>query len=265
MNIGVIGCGYWGPNLIRNLFTSGRCDSVYCFDSRSDALHRMLVLFPSLIPAASIDELLGHCDAIMIATPVNSHFALARRALEQGKGVFVEKPLATHFEEGEILVEQARRKHLALMTGHTFLYSPAVRRIRQYIAEGTIGDVLSIRSSRTNLGIHRHDVNVIWDLAPHDVSMLLYWLGEAPSRVSASGHACIGQNIDTAHLHLKFPSGPVADLEVSWLSASKVRLTEIIGRSRMVSYNDLSMTEKLKLCDASATLMPADGKQGKRA
>lgn len=256
MNLGVIGCGYWGPKLIRNLFASGRCDSIHCFDSKADALHRMLLQFPSLIPASGYEELLGICDAIMIATPVSSHFPLACRALDAGKGVFVEKPLATSFQEGEFLVDLAARKHIALMTGHTFLYSPAVKKIRQYISDGTLGEVLSIRSSRINLGIHRQDVNVIWDLAPHDVSMLLYWLGEAPSRVSASGHACIGQNIDTAHLHLKFSSGAVADLDVSWLSASKTRLTEIIGRSRMVSYNDVSADEKLKLSDASAILPP---------
>lgn len=256
MNIGVIGCGYWGPNLIRNLFASGRCDSVHCFDSNADAMHRMLVQFSSLIPAAGYEELLGRCDAVMIATPVNSHFPLACRALDAGRGVFVEKPLAVSFAEGEFLVDMAARKHLALMTGHTFLYSPAVKKIRQYIADGTMGEILSIRSSRINLGIHRQDVDVIWDLAPHDVSMLLYWLGEAPSRVSASGHACIGQKIDNAHLHFKFASGAIADLDVSWLSPSKVRLTEIIGRSRMLSYNDVSANEKLKLADISASLAP---------
>lgn len=255
MNVGVIGCGYWGPNLIRNLFASGRCRSIYAFDAAPKALQKSVGQFPGLTPATSIPELLTRCDAVMIATPVKSHYALARQALLAGKGVFVEKPLTSSFSQALELVELASRSRLALMTGHTFLYSPAVSKVRQYIADGTLGEVFSLSSSRVNLGIHRHDINVIWDLAPHDLSMLLCWLQESPIRVAAIGRACVGQNIDVASLHLEFPSGAIANLEVSWLAPNKLRRTVIVGSKKMVVYDDTSTNEKLKLYDSSARVM----------
>lgn len=200
MNVGVIGYGYWGPNLVRNLFASGRCDSICCFDADQRALRKAVGQFPALIPTASLQETFELCDAVMIATPVKSHYAITHQALSAGKAVFVEKPLTSSFAEGVELTKLAARKNLALMTGHTFLFSPAVRKIRQYVLNGALGEVFSLSSSRVNLGIHRHDVNVIWDLAPHDLSMLLYWLQESPTRVSAMGRACIGRNIDVASL-----------------------------------------------------------------
>jgi predicted dehydrogenase len=255
VKVGVIGCGYWGPNLIRNLFASGRCESVYCFDTAPKLMRKMLGQFPSLAPTTSIDDPLQCCDAIMIATPVKSHYPIARQALDAGKSVFVEKPLTASFSEGAELVELAERKQVALMTGHTFLYSPAVRKIRQYFLDGTLGETFSISSSRVNLGIHRQDVNVIWDLAPHDLSMLICWLQESPSRVAAVGRACVGHNIDVASLHLQFPSGAIANLEVSWLAPNKLRRTVIVGSRKMVVYDDTSANEKIKLYDSSATML----------
>lgn len=257
MNIGIVGCGYWGPNLIRNVFASGRCASVYCFDAKTVALHQAVRRFPLLKPCASLEELLAFCDAIMIATPVKSHFSLAHAALSQGRGVFVEKPLTSCLSEALQLVELAADQGLPLMTGHTFLYSPAVRKIRRYIAEGTLGEIYSLSSSRVNLGLHRNDVNVIWDLAPHDLSMLLYWLGEAPARISALGRACVGRNVDVASLHLEFPSGAIANIEVSWLAPSKLRRTVVVGSKKMVVYDDTLTNEKIKLYDSGASMIPA--------
>jgi predicted dehydrogenase len=153
VKVGVIGCGYWGPNLIRNLFASGRCEAVYCYDAAPKALHHAVGRFPSVIPASSLEEIIEHCDAVMIATPVKSHSQVAYHALSAKKGVFVEKPLTSSLLEGQALVELAARKRLALMTGHTFLYSPAVRKIREYVSSGALGEIFSLSSSRVNLGI----------------------------------------------------------------------------------------------------------------
>jgi predicted dehydrogenase len=254
VKIGVVGFGYWGPNLVRNLFASRRCDAVYCFDAAPKALQNAVAQFPFLTPATSLDELISLCDGIMVATPVKSHGAISRKILDANKGVFVEKPLTASFAEAEELFEIASRKKLPLMTGHTFLYSPAVRKIREYIEEGALGEVYSVSSSRVNLGIHRQDVNVIWDLAPHDLSMLLCWLQESPVRVSAIGRACVGKNIDFASLHLEFPCGCIASVEVSWLAPNKLRRTVVVGSRKMVVYDDTLADEKIKLYDSSASV-----------
>jgi predicted dehydrogenase len=255
VKVGVIGFGYWGPNLVRNLFASRRCQSVHCFDAAPKALHNAIGRFPLLIPETSLENLLAVSDAVMIATPVKSYYTLAREALAAGNAVFVEKPMTSSFAEGAKLLDFAAQKRLPLMTGHTFLYSPAVLKIREYIDDGTLGEIFSLSSSRVNLGIHRQDVNVIWDLAPHDISMLLYWLQESPTRVAAMGRACVGSNIDVASLHLEFPSGCIANIEVSWLAPNKLRRTVVVGSHKMVVYDDTLANEKIKLYDSSASVM----------
>ncbi len=257
MKVGVVGCGYWGPNLVRNLVGTSRCETVSCYDASPKALQQVLGRFPSVTPVTSLEEMLTLCDAVMIATPVKSHYAIAKQALMAGKGVFVEKPLTSSYGEAAELVELALRRKLAIMTGHTFLYSPAVRKIQRYIADGTLGEVFSLSSQRVNLGIHRQDVNVIWDLAPHDLSMLLYWMRECPARISAVGRACVGRNIDFASLHLEFLSGAIGSIEVSWLAPNKLRRTVVVGSKKMVVYDDTLANEKIKLYDSGATMMPA--------
>lgn len=254
MNIGVIGCGYWGPNLIRNLFVSHRCKTVYCFDAAPQVLQKAVTQFHGLTPTASVDELLSLCDAVMIATPVKSHYTLARQALQSGVALFVEKPLTASVHESLELLALAAQKNLPLMTGHTFLYSPAVQKIREYVNNGALGEIEWLSSSRVNMGKHRNDVNVIWDLAPHDLSMFLYWLGEAPLRIAAKGRACLERGLDVAWVQMEFPSGAVANLELSWLSPVKLRRTTIAGRKKSVCYDDLLSTEKLKLYDSSAEI-----------
>ena len=262
MKVGVIGCGYWGPNLVRNLFATGRCSTIECFDASARAMAKILGQFPGLAPARSAEEMIAECDAIVIATPVKSHYALARQVLLAGKAVFVEKPLTASVVESLQLAELASARRLPLMTGHTFLYSPPVRKIRQYVADGTLGEVYYLTSSRENLGIHRADVNVLWDLAPHDLSMLLYWLQEAPRRVAAFGRACVGSHIDFASMHMEFPSGTAATVGVSWLAPHKLRRMVVSGKKRMVIYDDAASDEKIKLCDSGASMIEAPASFG---
>lgn len=248
MKVGVIGCGYWGPNLVRNLIETNRCESVYCYDVNPEPMQKVGRRYPLAQLASSLEQLLDACDAVMVATPVLSHCQIAKLALERGKGVFVEKPMAASSAECEEMIELAEQKRVTLMVGHTFIYSPPVRKIREYCDRGLLGDVYFLSSYRVNLGIHRRDVDVMWDLAPHDLSMFLYWMQESPIRVSAAGRACIGKLLDIASIRLQFPSGAIANLEVSWLAPSKLRRTMLVGSRSMVLYDDMDV-EKVKFYD----------------
>lgn len=252
MNVGVIGLGYWGPNLIRNLLESQRA-SVHCFDTNPLAMVRLKRRFPSVTFSASLRTLLQHCDAVMIATPVLTHYCLVKEALKAGKAVFVEKPLCSSSAEALELIELADQKHCVLMVGHTFVYSPAVNRVRDYIQSGVIGDLYFLSSSRVNLGIHRSDVDVIMDLAPHDLSTFIYLLGEYPTKVSAFGRACVGKMLDVASLRLEFPSGIFANLEVSWLAPRKLRRMVLVGSKSMLVYDDTAV-DKIQLYDRGVAL-----------
>jgi predicted dehydrogenase len=252
MNIGVFGLGYWGPNLIRTLLESKRAN-VHCFDTNPRAMVRLKSRFPSVTFSASSRTLLQHCDAVMIATPVLTHYSLAKEALEAGKSVFVEKPLSSSSAEALELIRLAEERQSVLMVGHTFLYSPAVNRVREYIRSGVIGDLYFLSSSRVNLGIHRSDVDVILDLAPHDLSTFIYLLGEYPTRVSAFGRACVGKMLDVASLRLEFPSGVFANLEVSWLAPRKLRRMVLVGSKSMLVYDDTAV-DKIQLYDRGVAL-----------
>jgi len=248
VNVGVVGCGYWGPNLIRNLIETNRCESIYCYDLNPRPTQKVGRRYPSVQLATSMEQLLDASDAVMVATPVSTHCQVAKLVLERGKGVFIEKPMAASSAECTELMELAEQKGATLMVGHTFVYSPPVRKIREYRDRGLLGDVYFLSSYRVNLGIHRHDVDVMWDLAPHDLSMFLYWMQESPVRVSAAGRACIGKMSDIASIRLEFPSGAIANLEVSWLAPSKLRRTVLVGSKSMVLYDDMDV-EKVKFYD----------------
>jgi predicted dehydrogenase len=252
MNVGVIGLGYWGPNLIRNLLESQRAN-VHCFDTNPLAMVRLKSRFPSVTFCSSSKALLQQCDAVMIATPVLTHYSLVKEALEAGKGVFVEKPLSSSSAEALELIQLAEQRGCVLMVGHTFLYSPAVNRAREYIRSGVIGDLYFLSSSRVNLGIHRSDVDVIMDLAPHDLSTFIYLLGEYPIRVSAFGRACFGKMLDVASLRLEFPSGIFANLEVSWLAPRKLRRMVVVGSKSMLVYDDTAV-DKIQLYDRGVAM-----------
>jgi predicted dehydrogenase len=256
VSVAVVGLGYWGPNLVRNLYELPDADVPYACDTREDTFSKISRRYPAVKCSTSYDEVLDdpEVDAVAIATTVSTHYDLARRALEAGKHVFVEKPLASSVEEAVALSTLAQANGLVLMPGHTFLYSPPVNKIRDLIASGTLGEIYSVSMSRVNLGLHQPDVSVVWDLAPHDFSILRYWLDETPTHVSALTRGCIIPTTpDVAFIHLLFGSSAIASVELSWLAPSKLRRTTIIGSERMVVYDDTS-SEPVRIFDSGVTL-----------
>ena len=256
MNAAVVGLGYWGPNLVRNLHELEGAEVAYVCDLREDALAKISRRYPSVATTTSYADVLEDpaVDAVVIATPVSSHYPLAAAALGAGKHVFVEKPLAASSEESEELIALAEERELVLMPGHTFLYSPPVNMIRDLIHRGDLGEIYFVSTSRVNLGLHQSDVSVAWDLGPHDFSILRYWLEETPTHASALSRGCVIPDIpDVAFINMEFPSGTVAHVELSWLAPSKLRRTTIVGSERMVVYDDTSI-EPVRVFDSGVTL-----------
>jgi predicted dehydrogenase len=256
LQIGVVGLGYWGPNLVRVLHELPEASPTMAFDTRPEALSRLTARYPAVREAQSYEEILEdeQLDGVAIATPVSTHYELAVAALDAGKHVFLEKPLAASSEEANLLIRLARRNRVTLMPGHTFLYSPPVNLGRELIRGGNLGEVYFISMSRVNLGVHQSDVSVIWDLGPHDFSILRYWLGEMPVRASALARGCVIKDTpDVAFIDLEFPSGTIAHVELSWLAPSKLRRTTIVGSKKMVVYDDTSV-EPIRIFDSGADL-----------
>ncbi len=250
--VGVIGCGYWGPNLVRNLVENRRCKGVVACDLERTRLDYIKQRYPLAGATSDFQYVLDDkdVDAVMIATPLSAHFPLARRALEAGKHVFVEKPFAHTAAQARELIDLAETNGLVLMVGHTFEYSPAVQKIREVIKAGELGNIYYISSSRVNLGLHQKDVSVVWDLAPHDLSMIFAWLDEPPIQVSAVGRDYVQPGLpDVAFIDLVFGSGVIAHVQVSWLSPSKLRNTTIVGSRKMLVYDDTEHLEKVKIFD----------------
>ena len=254
--VAVVGLGYWGPNLVRNLYEIAETQLVAVGDLREERLETVGRRYPSVKRTTSYDELLAdpEIEAIAIATHVSSHHPLAKRALEAGKHVFVEKPLAASVAEAEDLIALARAQQRVLMPGHTFLYSPPVNVIKGLIDAGDLGDIYFISTSRVNLGLHQPDVSVVWDLAPHDFSILRYWLEETPLSAAALSRGCIVPGTpDVAFINLDYPSGTLAHVELSWLAPSKLRRTAIVGSRKMVVYDDTS-SEPVRIFDSGVDL-----------
>ena len=236
-----MGLGYWGPNLLRVLSDMTEVDVKWMCDLDRSRLSRYRRQHPDTSVTESIDEVLGDpdVDAVFLATPVFTHFELAAKSLRAGKHVFVEKPLAPSSDEASALLDLAGAQGVNVMCGHTFLYSPAVRQIGEMLGRGDLGKVFFISSSRVNLGLHQRDVSVVWDLGPHDFSILVYWLGEVPEAVRAVGRDSIVDGIhDVAFVTLTFSSGVVANVELSWLAPSKLRRTVLVGSEQMIVYED---------------------------
>jgi len=256
LTIAVVGLGYWGPNLIRNLHDLPLVKTIVACDVLAARLQRITRRYPSVTATTRYDDLLtdSTVDAVVIATPISTHYPLAAAALLAGKHVMVEKPLAASSDQAASLIELAERLSLVLMPGHTFLYSPPVILIRSLIAGGEVGDIYFISTSRVNLGIHQPDVSVAWDLGPHDFSILRHWLDETPARVSALARACIMPGVpDVAFVDLEYTSGAVAHVELSWLAPSKLRRTTIVGSRKMIVYEDTS-NEPVRVFDSGATV-----------
>lgn len=241
VNVGVVGLGYWGPNLVRAIAEMPAARLSWLCDLDEQLLDTFAVRYPGPRRATDLQHLLDdpELDALLIATPVSTHYDLAARALDAGKHTFVEKPLAPSSELASELLQRAQARERVLMCGHTFLYSPPVRAVKELLRAEELGEIFFVSSSRVNLGIHQPDISVIWDLGPHDFSILLYWLEEVPTAVRAVGRDSIVSGIpDVAFVSLTYPSGIVANVELSWLAPSKLRRTVIVGSRKMVVYDD---------------------------
>jgi predicted dehydrogenase len=256
VSVAVVGLGYWGPNIVRNLVELPGAEVAIVCDQRQDSLDKISAKYPFIPTTTDYEEMLEDpsIDAVAIVTPVSTHYPLAEAALEAGKHVFVEKPLAASSMEAVQLMELAAGQELVLMPGHTFLYSPPVNMIRSLIADGDLGEIYFVSTSRVNLGLHQPDVSVAWDLGPHDFSILRYWLGETPTHVSAASRGCILPGTpDVAFINLEFASGIIAHVELAWLAPSKLRRTTVVGSEKMVVYDDTS-NESVRVFDSGVML-----------
>lgn len=252
VRVAVVGLGYWGPNLVRNLHELPIAEVTYACDLRPSVLEPIRRRYPTIPTTTSFDEVLRDpmVEAVAVATPVSTHHPLALQALHAGKHVFVEKPLAASSAQAAELIAAAEAAGLVLAPGHTFLYSPPVKMIESLIRSGELGDIYFISTSRVNLGLHQSDASVVWDLGPHDFSILRYWLGETPTHVSALSRSCIIPGTpDVAFINLEFSSGIVAQVELAWLAPSKLRRTTVVGSRKMVVYDDTS-SEPVRVFDS---------------
>ncbi len=254
--IGVVGCGYWGPNMVRNLSQNMNVSEVACCDLNEERLKQMKQLFHKTTTTANYKDLLNSdIDAVVIATPVATHYKLAKEFLEKGKHVLVEKPITNNSTEALELAQIAEKAGRTLMVDHTFEYTVSVRKIKEILEKKELGRIFSISITRINLGLFQKDINVIWDLAPHDISILRHILGTEPISVRAFAETHVmPNNADTAYIMIKFPDNITAHIHVSWLSPRKIREMTIIGSEKMLVYDDVSQNEKLKIYDKSVSI-----------
>jgi predicted dehydrogenase len=259
LRVGVIGYGYWGPNLVRNFMSAPGSEVVAVSDLIEERLFPLRKIYPNLKTTRNSTQLINDpsIDAIVIATPVSSHFDLALATLKAGKHVLVEKPLAANSEQAQRLIDEARARELILMVDHTFVYTDAVRKIRELISSGSLGEIYYYDAVRVNLGLFQHDVSVIWDLAIHDLSIMDHVLPSKPVAISATGISHVqGQPENVAYITLFFPNTQIAHIHVNWLTPVKVRHTLIGGSEKMILYDDLEPSEKVKVYDKGITVTP---------
>lgn len=257
IGVGLVGCGYWGPNVLRNLTAIAEAEVRTICDLDRKQLEPLARRYPAVRAVTDFEDLLADdgIDAICICTPVQSHYPLARAALEAGKHVMLEKPLTDSVETAVRLVELAESRGLMLHVDHTFVYTGAVRKIRSIIDTGELGDLLYLDSVRINLGLFQSDVNVVWDLAPHDVSIMTHLIDAAPVWVSAIGSTHLGSLESQAYVTIRYPGSTIAHLHVNWLAPVKLRSTVIGGTKRMIVYDDLEPSEKVRVYDKGVTLI----------
>jgi predicted dehydrogenase len=256
ISVGVVGCGYWGPNLIRNFAENEGAVLRWVCDKDARHLSKVARRYPVARASSDYAELLAdsRLDAVIIATPVATHYDFARRALEAGKHVLVEKPFTASAREAEELIALAERRGLTLMVDHTFIYTGAVRKIKETVDAGELGDLLYFDSVRVNLGLFQRDINVVWDLAPHDFSIMDYVVGREPTALLATGSSHIEPGIENiAYVQLRFGDSLIANFHFNWLSPVKIRRTLIAGSRRMIVYDDIEPTEKIRVYDKGVT------------
>ncbi|MGO8817326.1 MAG: Gfo/Idh/MocA family protein [Terriglobia bacterium] len=258
---GIIGYGYWGPNIVRNLQGLDSAQVVAVCDKTPKAQKLAKHSYPNVLVTGDANDVLRSrdIDAVAIVTPVWTHFELAKAALENGKHVFLEKPLTSTVAQAEELIELAERKHLKIMVDYTFLFTGAVRKIRQLVDQGELGDLYYYDSTRVNLGLFQHDIDVIWDLAPHDLSIMNYLIQKEPEAVVATGQAHLNGHADVAFITVYFPENTIAHINVNWLSPVKVRTTLIGGEKKMLVWNDLEADEKVKVYDKGVQITSREG------
>lgn len=265
VNVGVIGCGYWGPNLIRNFNQINNCRVLWCADLRDERLSHMKEIYPNIKITKNYMDIINdkNVTAIAIATPVSKHFEIAKKALLSNKHTLIEKPITHNAEDAKELVKIAKKNKKILMVDHTFEYAAAMNKIKEIIKNDELGKILSIDMIRVNLGLFQKDINVIWDLAPHDISILLFLMKRMPISVKADGMDHIQKGIvDDAHLTLKFPDKIMVHIHVSWLDPLKIRKITIVGNKKMLVYDDTGQNGKIKIYDKGVNLeknnMPKD-------
>lgn len=261
IRFGVIGYGYWGPNIVRNLSGLPDAKLVAICDQNETALKKAQNAYPGIRVTSDSDDLLTatDIDAIAVITPVWTHFELAKEALLNGKHIFVEKPFTTTSAQAEQLVDLAARLNLQIMVDHTFLFTGAVRKIRELMNDGTLGKIYYYDSMRVNLGLFQHDVDVLWDLAPHDLSIVDYLVGKPPDAVVATGEKHLNGLVDVAHMTIYYPDNVIAHINVNWLSPVKVRMTLIGGEKKMIVWNDLDADEKIRVYDRGVNVTTREG------
>jgi predicted dehydrogenase len=261
MNFGVIGYGYWGPNIVRNLTTIEGSKILTIADLDPSAQERARKAYPGIkITSDAMDVILSaDIDAVAIVSPVWTHFELAKAALENGKHVFVEKPLTSNSAQGEELINLAQKKNLRIMVDHTFLFTGAVRKISELLDQEALGKLYYYDSTRVNLGLFQHDINVLWDLAPHDLAIIDYLVKSTPEAVVATGQKHLNGHEDIAFMTLYFPDKVIAHINVNWLSPVKVRTTLIGGEKKMLVWNDLEADEKLRVYDRGVNITSQEG------
>jgi len=261
IRVGIIGYGYWGPHIARNFNSADDCEVAVICDKSPNAQRRIQRAYPGVRVTGDVSEVLAspQIDAVAVITPVWTHFELAKAALEHGKHVFVEKPFTSTATQAEELIELAAKKHLTIMVDHTFLFTGAVKKIEQLIKENTLGKLYYYDSTRVNLGLFQHDVNVIWDLAPHDLSIMDHLVHSKPEYLAATGQSHLNGHQDVAYITVYFSDNVIAHFNVNWLSPVKVRTTLLGGEKKMVVWNDLDADEKIKVYDKGVDIKSQQG------
>jgi predicted dehydrogenase len=261
IRFGVIGYGYWGPNIVRNLHNQEAATVVAVCDKSEASLKKAKQSYPAVRVTSDAQEILTatDIDAVAVITPVWTHFELAKAALMNGKHVFVEKPFTSTSAQAQELIELAQKKNLQIMVDHTFLFTGAVRKIHQLIDDRTLGKLYYYDSTRVNLGLFQHDVDVLWDLAPHDLAIVDYLIGCPPQGIVATGEAHFNGLTDVAYLTAYYPDNVIAHINVNWLSPVKVRTTLIGGENKMLVWNDLEADEKIKVYDRGVQMKTKEG------
>jgi predicted dehydrogenase len=261
IRFGIVGYGYWGPNIVRNLRSLGSTQVVAICDQSDAALRRAQQAFPEVKVTKDYSELLTSpdIDAIAVITPVWTHFELAKAALNNGKHVFCEKPFTSTSIQAEQLIDLAERKNLVVMVDHTFLFTGAVKKIKQLVDDNALGKLYYYDSMRVNLGLFQHDVNVLWDLAPHDLSIADYLIGERPDAIVATGETHLNGHADVAFMTIYYPNNVIAHINVNWLSPVKIRTTLIGGEKKMLVWNDLEADEKIRVYDKGVQVQNRTG------